>query len=208
MNAGAVPASGRGRVRARENRDAGGVELFGSREGVLKFARADEWHVLHQVRLRIGRKVLCEALVRNQRRATRCSQAALDGGQGCLHKGMMTMHNLSKVGLRWRVGKEVRETVGAGRDGVSRVVLRRNVNDGQFAPLMCGLYGSSELFFGESSERNMANMAVLLNDFDIVAALGNTVAHELLRFRGARQRRDRHSEFSAVTLWRRHYIAR
>jgi len=51
-----------------------------------------------------------------------------------------------------------------------------------------------------AGERDMANMTDLINDLDIVAALGNAFIYELLRLRNACQRRDRDAEFRAMAL--------
>ena len=101
----------------------------------------------------------------------------------------MTAEETSEIRLRRRIGKQMRDAVGAVGDGLSRMVLRRNVNHGQLAPFMgCG-DGSSEFFSRKFRKRDVAKVTVFINDLDVVAAFGDAFVHELLGIGGTRQGR-------------------
>ena len=199
-------------VGAGEERNAGSVEL---REPPRSRARGEP---------------VAGPLRESRSRAPRVRSASANGAsEGCLPDagrppaapptlsitlsvGITNAPALRRAGAkpvrRRRVGEDVHEAAGAGRDRAIGFGVRSDVHDRQLAARLRGRDHRASASGARGAAVCMpVDSAVLVDDLDVVGSLGDARVDERLRLRGRAERRDGHAELRPVTLRRRHQRA-
>src|SRR5215472_4362211 len=103
----------------------------------------------------------------------------------------------------WRgrfVLENVGEAVATGCDGITRAVLRADVDDRHFFAVVSSGDDRGKLVFRQRGDGSTIGAAIVINDLDVIAAFGDAGVDERLGVGGAGEHGNGNAVLGAVTL--------
>ena len=194
MDAQTVRRARVGDVRAGEDRDARGVELADgvARNGAdRRVATAGEAELES---LDVGRvDPGAEVGVGHQRSAAADSAHAVEDRQGGDDERFFRDGEVDEGRVDRHVGEDVDQAVGSFEQGLARRFAPRDVDDGELAPLVGRGDHRGEGLAVDRGPTEAEDLAVVVNDLDIIGPLGDPGVDERLRLGRPGDRGDLHA---------------